>query len=133
MPTPYLVYCTPDGEIREEPRLKPLAFGNYVLSAADLLPLPDGVTLSMMPDRLLSAYMRQVSVKSLGSRVAGLPPRSCPSATHARTCRSMRRCREPSHCLSSATARWQGCMGGCMWLLSRPTIRANGIHAPFKN
>ncbi len=52
MSNPYLIYCTTAGEIREEPRLKPLAFGNYVLTAADLIPLPDGVTLSMMPDRL---------------------------------------------------------------------------------
>ena len=52
MTNPYLIYCTPDGEIREERRLRPLAFGNQLLSAGDLLPLPDGVTLSMMPDRL---------------------------------------------------------------------------------
>src|SRR5258707_4140982 len=49
---PYLVYCTPEGEIREEPRLRALAFGNQPLESTDLIPLPDGVTLSMMPDRL---------------------------------------------------------------------------------
>lgn len=52
MSTPYLIYCTPDGEIREEPRWQALAFGDYPLRESDLLPLPDGVTLSMMPDRL---------------------------------------------------------------------------------
>lgn len=78
MPTPYLIYCTPDGEIREEPRLKPLAFGNYVLSAADLMPLPDGVTLSMMPDRLAvgvnTAGQRQVIGQSRGWAAAALLP-----------------------------------------------------------
>ena len=52
MAIPYLIYCTPDGEIREEPRLQALSFGDRRLDAADLIALPDGVTLSMMPDRL---------------------------------------------------------------------------------
>src|SRR5215831_9031150 len=52
MSTPYLIYCTPEGEIREEPRWQALAFGGRPLEVADLMPLPDGVTLSMMPDRL---------------------------------------------------------------------------------
>src|SRR5260221_13029527 len=52
MSTPYLIYCTPDGEIHEEPRLQALAFGGRQLETNDLIPLPDGVTLSMMPDRL---------------------------------------------------------------------------------
>ncbi len=51
MTIPYLVYCTSAGEIREERRLQALAFGDRPLEAADLIPLPDGVTLSMMPDR----------------------------------------------------------------------------------
>src|SRR5216683_1476391 len=52
MSTPYLIYCTPEGEIREEPRWQALAFDDRPLEVADLMPLPDGVTLSMMPDRL---------------------------------------------------------------------------------
>jgi len=52
MAFPYLIYCTPEGEIREEPRLRALAFNNHILESSDLIPLPDGVTLSMMPDRL---------------------------------------------------------------------------------
>jgi len=52
MAIPYLIYCTPEGEIREEPRLRALAYDNHPLESSDLIPLPDGVTLSMMPDRL---------------------------------------------------------------------------------
>ena len=60
MAIPYLIYCTPEGEIREEPRLRALAFDNHTLESSDLIPLPDGVTLSMMPDRLA------VGVKGFG-------------------------------------------------------------------
>jgi len=56
--TPYLVYCTPDGEIREEPRLQALAFGNRPLESTDLIPLPGGATLAMMPDRLAVGQKR---------------------------------------------------------------------------
>ena len=52
MATPYLIYCTPDGEICEEPRLQAFAFGDRPIDAAELIPVPDGITLSMMPDRL---------------------------------------------------------------------------------
>src|SRR5437879_5220295 len=58
MSNPYLVYCTADGEIREEPNVEPLAFGDQPLSRADLIPLPDGATLSMMPDRLAVGHKR---------------------------------------------------------------------------
>jgi len=64
MAFPYLIYCTPEGEIREEPRLHALAFNNHILESSDLIPLPDGVTLSMMPDRLA------VGVKRSGERQA---------------------------------------------------------------
>jgi pyruvate-formate lyase-activating enzyme len=52
MAIPYLIYCTPEGEIHEETRLRALAYDNHPLESSDLIPLPDGVTLSMMPDRL---------------------------------------------------------------------------------
>ena len=52
MAIPYLIFCTPEGEIREESRLRALAFDNHPLESSDLILLPDGVTLSMMPDRL---------------------------------------------------------------------------------
>lgn len=78
MTIPYLVYCTPDGEIREERRLRALAFGNQPLESSDLLPLPDGVTLSMMPDRLAVGEKRsgelQVIAKERGWAAAALLP-----------------------------------------------------------
>lgn len=78
MPTPYLLYSSPEGEIREEPRLQALAFGEHPLSSADLMPLPDGATLSMMPDRLAVGYKRngerQVLAKSRGWAIAALLP-----------------------------------------------------------
>jgi pyruvate-formate lyase-activating enzyme len=78
MPTPYLVYCTPEGEIRAEPHLRALGFGNQPLEASDLIPLPDGVTLSMMPDRLAVGQKhtgeRQVLAQSRGCAAAALLP-----------------------------------------------------------
>ncbi|GCE13485.1 radical SAM protein [Tengunoibacter tsumagoiensis] len=78
MATPYVVYCTPEGEICEEPRLQALAFGDRPLQEADLIPLPDGVTLSMMPDRLAIGKKRtgerQILSKKRGWAVAALLP-----------------------------------------------------------
>ena len=58
MAIPYLVYCTPDGEIREEPHLQALTFDNHILESTALIPLPDGATLAMMPDRLAVGQKR---------------------------------------------------------------------------
>src|SRR5881227_307530 len=78
MSTPYLVYCTPDGDIHEEPRLQALTFGNQPLAATELIPVPDGVTLSMMPDRLAVGQKRnggqQVIPASRGWAAAALLP-----------------------------------------------------------
>jgi molybdenum cofactor biosynthesis enzyme MoaA len=78
MPHPYLIYVTPGGEIREDPRLQALAFGDCPLTMDDLIPLPDGVTLSMMPDRLAVGRKRngeqQVLPQSRGWAVAALLP-----------------------------------------------------------
>ena len=78
MTTPYLVYCTPEGDVREEPRLQALAFGNQPLTASELIPLPDGVTLSMMPDHLAVGQKRngiqQVISRSRGCAAAALLP-----------------------------------------------------------
>jgi pyruvate-formate lyase-activating enzyme len=78
MAIPYLIYCTPDGEIREEPRLRALAFDDKPLEACDLIPLPDGATLAMMPDRLAIGEKRsgerQVVDISRGWATAALLP-----------------------------------------------------------
>jgi molybdenum cofactor biosynthesis enzyme MoaA len=78
MTIPYLIYCTPEGEIREEPRLRALTFGNQPLEASDLIPLPDGVTLSMMPDRLAVGEKRsgerQIIAQTRGWAAAALLP-----------------------------------------------------------
>ena len=78
MTIPYLIYCTPNGEIREEPRLQALAFGDQSLEVGDLIPLPDGVTLSMMPDRLAVGTKhsgeRQIIAQSRGWAAAALLP-----------------------------------------------------------
>jgi len=78
MTIPHLVYCSPEGEIREEPRLRALAFGNQPLESTDLIPLPDGVTLSMMPDRLAVGEKlsgeRRVILRSRGWAAAALLP-----------------------------------------------------------
>jgi len=78
MATPYLIYCTPDGEICEEPRLKALAFGDRPIDAAELIPLLDGVTLSMMPDRLAVGQARSgercIVAASRGWAAAALLP-----------------------------------------------------------
>jgi pyruvate-formate lyase-activating enzyme len=78
MAFPYLIYCTPEGEIREEPRLHALAFNNHILESSDLIPLPDGVTLSMMPDRLAvgekRSGVRQALDASHGWAAAALLP-----------------------------------------------------------
>ena len=78
MPYPYLIYATPAGEIREDSRLQALAFGDRLLTMDDLIPLPNGVTLSMMPDRLAVGRKRngeqQVLPQSRGWAVAALLP-----------------------------------------------------------
>src|SRR6184192_1860397 len=78
MTIPYLIYCTPQGEIREEPRLQALAFGNQPVEAGDLIPLPGGVTLAMMPDRLAVGQKRsgeqQIITKSRRWAAAALLP-----------------------------------------------------------
>jgi len=78
MAIPYVIYCTPDGEIQDEPRLHALAFGGQPLEPTDLIPLPDGATLSMMPDRLAVGETRtgerEVIARSRGWAAAALLP-----------------------------------------------------------
>ncbi len=49
---PYLVYSTPDGEVGERRSLRALDYNGRPLTPDDLIPLPDGATLSMLPQRL---------------------------------------------------------------------------------
>ena len=58
MPTPYLVYSSPDGEIHEDKHLRALSFEGRPLEASDLIPAPEGVTFSMMPERLAVGQTR---------------------------------------------------------------------------
>ena len=78
MAVPYLIYCTPDGELREETRLQALSFDGHPLTLSNLIPLPDGVTLSMMPDRLAVGRKRngerQVIAQERGWAMAALLP-----------------------------------------------------------
>ncbi len=75
---PYVIYTTPQGEIREESRLRAVDFDGRPLEVADLIPLPDGVTLSMMPDRLAVGLSRsgerQVVPQTRGWATAALLP-----------------------------------------------------------
>jgi len=78
MPTPHLLYSSPQGEIYEETRLQALAFGARPLEAQDLIPLPDGATLAMLPQRLAIGKTRSGEQQTLSSRrgwaVAALLP-----------------------------------------------------------
>ncbi len=49
---PYVVYSTPDGGVGERRDLRALDYHGEPLTRDDLIPLPDGATLSMLPDRL---------------------------------------------------------------------------------
>jgi molybdenum cofactor biosynthesis enzyme MoaA len=78
MAVPYPIYCTPDGEVHEASHLQAASFGGHPLAASELIPLPDGVTLSMMPDRLAVGYKRngerQVIPQERGWAMAALLP-----------------------------------------------------------
>ncbi|MGH2514501.1 MAG: radical SAM protein [Ktedonobacterales bacterium] len=61
---PYVVFSTPDGGIGERRSLRAIDFDGRPLQPADLLPLPEDTTLSMLPNRLA------VGLDSSGSRAA---------------------------------------------------------------
>ncbi len=79
MATPYLLYSTPQGDIYEEPQLQALSFGDRPIQETDLIALPDGATLSMMPERLAvgrhkRSGARRVLPQTQGWAVAALLP-----------------------------------------------------------
>jgi pyruvate-formate lyase-activating enzyme len=49
---PYVVYATPDGEIATARHLRALDYTGQPLRREDLIPLPSGATVAMMPGRL---------------------------------------------------------------------------------
>jgi pyruvate-formate lyase-activating enzyme len=75
---PYLVYSTPEGEVGERRSLRALDFSGRPLTPQDLLPLPDGATLSMLPQRLAvgqnAAGERQALSERDGWALAALLP-----------------------------------------------------------
>src|SRR5579885_3598407 len=52
MNRPFVVYSTLDGGVAVEPRLQAIDYTGQPLDPGDLIPLPDGATLSMLPQRL---------------------------------------------------------------------------------
>ena len=60
MPTPNLIYCTPQGEMREEPRLQALAFGNQAVGTTST---PQKVTLNNAGASKL--YLTSISISGV--------------------------------------------------------------------
>ncbi len=78
MSTAYVVYSTPDGDVAEEPRLRAVDYTGRPLERGDLIPLPAGATLSMLPQRLacgLTSEGRRASIPAKkGWALAALLP-----------------------------------------------------------
>ncbi|MGE5335232.1 MAG: radical SAM protein, partial [Nitrososphaerota archaeon] len=49
---PYVVYSTPDGGVGERRSLRAVDYDGGALQRSELMPLPEGATLAMMPERL---------------------------------------------------------------------------------
>jgi pyruvate-formate lyase-activating enzyme len=49
---PYVIYSTPDGGVGERRGLRAIDFTGKPLSLREMIPLPEGATLSMLPQRL---------------------------------------------------------------------------------
>ncbi|HEU0028947.1 MAG TPA: radical SAM protein [Ktedonobacterales bacterium] len=75
---PYVVYSTLDGEVGERRVLRALDFTGEPLSPDDLIPLPEGASLAMMPHRLAvgrdSAGERRIVSARHGWALAALLP-----------------------------------------------------------
>lgn len=75
---PYVVYSTPDGGVGERRSLRAVDYDGVPLDRNELIPLPDGATLAMMPERMATGRdaqgKRQVVSSGRGWALAALPP-----------------------------------------------------------
>lgn len=65
---PYLLYSTPDGGIGERRGLHATDYGGAPLKRDELIPLPDGATLAMMPERLAAGLDDQGNRQIIGAQ-----------------------------------------------------------------
>ncbi len=68
MKIPSVVYSTPDGSVAEEPHLRAIDYTGQPLTPEDLIPLPDGTTLSMLPQRLACGLTRNGRLASIPAK-----------------------------------------------------------------
>lgn len=75
---PHVVFSTPDGGVGERPSWRAVDFAGRPLDLADLIPLPDGATLAMLPQRLAvgqdAAGARHIVRERHGWALAALLP-----------------------------------------------------------
>jgi pyruvate-formate lyase-activating enzyme len=75
---PYVVYSTPDGGVGERRSLRAMDYDGAPLDRSELIPLPDGATLAMMPERMAVGLdtqgHRQVISARRGWALAALLP-----------------------------------------------------------
>ncbi len=75
---PYLVYSTSEGDVGERRALRAVDYDGIPLERNELIPLPDGATLAMMPERLAVGLdeqgTRQVVSARRGWALAALLP-----------------------------------------------------------
>lgn len=64
---PYLLYVTPAGEIREARHLAAVDYDGQPLQRADLIPVPSGATVAMMPGRLPVGRAADGALATLGA------------------------------------------------------------------
>jgi pyruvate-formate lyase-activating enzyme len=64
----HMLYATPDGGIGESPNLRPIDYDGQFINESDLIPLPDGTTLAMMPGRLAVGLDEQGQRKTISAK-----------------------------------------------------------------
>ncbi len=68
MKIPAVVYSTSNGDLAVEPRLHAIDYSGQPLKRADLIPLPEGTTLSMLPQRLACGLNSEKQRASIPAR-----------------------------------------------------------------